>query len=80
MRIAGLSDGCRVYHPVLRQLDWLLGNVPDRKYRTQDEREISQIFEYCTFLLFRTDEQRIGRFEALVGESILFHIACWVNT
>ena len=79
MRIRGLRDRRSVDHRVLGQLDGLLRHLPDRKYRAEDEDKISSVFKHAAFLLFRTNEQRVGRFEAFGGESILFHIFNWVD-
>ena len=79
MRIRVLGDRRRVYHRALGQLDRLLRHVPDRKHRAEDEDEKSSAFKQAAFLLFRTNEQRVGRFEAFDGESILIHIFSWVD-
>jgi hypothetical protein len=79
MRIRGLRDRRGVDHRALRQRDRLLRHMPDRKYCAEDEDEISSAFKHAAFFLFRTNEQRVGRFETFGGESILFHIFNWVD-
>src|SRR5438477_9932435 len=79
MRIRALRDRRGVYHPVFGQGDRLLRDVPDGKHRAENEDEISSAFKHAAFFLFRTNEQRVGRFEAFGGESILFHIFNWVD-
>ena len=75
----GLRDRRRVDHRALGQLDRLLHHLPDRKQRAEDEDEIGNVFKHAAFLLFRTNEQRVGRFEAFGGESILIHMFNWVD-
>src|SRR5450755_814438 len=79
MRIRGVRDRCRVYHRALGQLDRLVHDEPNRKHRAEDEDEIGSVFEQAAFLLFGTNEQRVGRFEAFDGESILIHMFNWVD-
>ena len=79
MRIRGLRDRCRVYHRTLGQLDRLVHHEPDRKNRAEDEDEVSSVFKQAAVLLFRTNEQRVSRFEAFGGESILIHMFEWVD-
>jgi hypothetical protein len=73
MRSRGLNSRRRMYYSVSGQLDRLLRQVPDREYRTEDEDEIGDVFKYGAFFVFRTNQQRVGRFEALGWESSLFH-------
>ena len=79
MRIRGVRDQCRGYHRARGQLDWLVQHEPDRKHGAENEDEISSVFKQAAFLLFRTNEQRVGRFEAFGSESILIHIINWVE-
>jgi hypothetical protein len=77
MRVRVLRDRRSVYHSWQRNR--LLRHVPDRKHRAEDKDEISSAFKHAAFLLFRTNEQCVGRFETFSGESILFHIFHWVD-
>jgi hypothetical protein len=79
MRIRRLCERRGVDHVVLGQRDRLLRHLPDRKDRAENEGEKSSAFKYAAFLFLGTNEQRVGRFEAFGGESILFHIFDWVD-
>lgn len=76
--IRGLLDG-GVQDRARRQRDRLPCHVPDRKNYAQRDGKIDSAFEHVAFLLFRTNEQRVGRFEAFGGESCVFHMFNWVD-
>ena len=78
MRVRGLRDRCAVGH-LFGQVKRLLRHMPDRKDRAEDKDEISATFKAAAFFFLRTNQQGVGRFEAVCSKNILFHIFGWVD-
>ena len=55
----------RVRHPVERERDRLMRELPDRKRCAEDEEGVDHYLQHVALFLFRTDQQSVGGFKVL---------------
>lgn len=72
IRISGLLDRGGVDHGE-RQGDRLLGHLPDRKQRAENDGKIDGALKNAALLFFRANDQSVSRFESFGGMSFGFH-------
>jgi len=62
-----------------QERDGLMRGLPDRNYGAENEDEINCAFKQVAFFFFRTNDQRVGGFEAFGGECGVFHGISWLT-
>jgi len=55
----------RVRHPVERERDRLMRELPDRKRCAEDEEGVDHYLQHVALFLFRTNQQSVGGFKVL---------------